>query len=143
MKRDLIAIMPELMLIGAAIVILLIDPMLPENGRRGLSWLGIFACVTAALSTWFARAEEFTSFNHAIALDKYSVYFKILLLVVAILAMMLSEKHLALRGRLLGDYYALVLLATVGMMIMAASIDLITFFVGLELMALSSYLLAG
>ncbi|MHB1054630.1 MAG: NADH-quinone oxidoreductase subunit N [Thermoleophilia bacterium] len=143
MKRDLIAIMPELMLIGSAIVILLIDPMLPEDGRRGLSWLGIFACVTAALSTWFARIDQFSSFSHMIALDRFAVYFKILLLVAAILAMLLSEKHLALRGRLLGDYYALVLLATVGMMIMVASIDLITFFVGLELMALSSYLLAG
>lgn len=143
MERDIIGIIPELMLVGTAVVILLIDPLLPAEGRRGLSWLGIFSCVTAALSTWFARGEEFSSFNHAIALDKYAVFFKILLLIVAILAMLLSEKHLALKGRLLGDYYALVLLTTVGMIVMASSIDLITFFVGLELMALSSYLLAG
>lgn len=135
--------MPELMLVGTAIIILLIDPMLPATGRRGLSWLGIFACVTAIFSTWFVRAEEYSSFSSAIAIDRYVVFFKILLLVVAIMAMLLSEKHLALRGRLLGDYYALILFTTTGMMVMAASIDLITFFVGLELMALSTYLLAG
>jgi NADH-quinone oxidoreductase subunit N len=131
------------MLIATALVLLLIDPMLPLEGRRGLSWLGVFACVTAGISTWLSRGEEFTTFNHGIALDKFSVYLKILLLAVAALAMLLSEKHLDMRRRLLGDYYALILLATVGMMVMASAIDLTTFFVGLELMALSSYLLAG
>lgn len=143
MRQDIVSIMPELMLIGTAVVLLLIDPLLPVDGRRGLSWLGIFSCVTAALSTWLAGGQELTGFNHSIALDRFAVYFKILLLVVAIIAMLLSEKHLALNKRLLGDYYALILLATVGMMVMVSSIDIITFMVGLELMALSSYLLAG
>lgn len=143
MTRDLLAIMPELMLIVTAVVILLVDPMLPEEGRRGLSWLGIFACITAALSTWFARGDEFTAFNNSIALDKYSVFFKILLLGVAAMAMLISEKHLHKKQHLLGDYYALILFSTIGMIVMAEAIDLITFFVGLELMALSSYLLAG
>jgi len=143
MTQDLLAIMPELMLITTAVVILLVDPMLPEEGRRGLSWLGIFACITAALSTWFARGDEFTAFNNSIALDKYSVFFKILLLGVAAMAMLISEKHLHKKQRLLGDYYALILFSTIGMIVMAEAIDLITFFVGLELMALSSYLLAG
>ncbi|MDO8737192.1 MAG: NADH-quinone oxidoreductase subunit N [Thermoleophilia bacterium] len=143
MTHDLLAIMPELMLIVTAVVVLLVDPLLPEEGRRGLSWLGIFACITAALSTWFARGEEFTAFSNSIALDKYSVFFKILLLGVAALAMLISEKHLHKKQRLLGDYYALILFTTVGMIVMAEAIDLITFFVGLELMALSSYLLAG
>src|SRR5665811_2104532 len=143
MSHDVLAIMPELMLIVTAVVILLVDPMLPENGRRGISWLGIFACLTAAFSTWFARDDEFTAFSHGIALDKYSVFFKILLLGVAAMAMLISEKHLHRNQRLLGDYYALILFTTVGMIVMAEAIDLITFFVGLELMALSSYLLAG
>jgi NADH-quinone oxidoreductase subunit N len=143
MLHDTLAIMPELMLIATAVVILLIDPLLPVEGRRGLSWLGIFACITAALSTWFGRGDEVSIFSHGIALDKFSVFFKILLLGVAAMAMLLSEKHLYLKKRLLGDYYALVLFATIGMIVMAEAIDLVTFFVGLELMALSSYLLAG
>lgn len=143
MRQDIINIMPELMLIGTAVVLMIIDPLLPADGRRGLSWLGIFACATAAISTWLARGQELTSFNHSLALDRYAVFFKILLLIVAIIAMLLSEKHLALRNRLLGDYYALILLTTVGMMVMASAIDIITFIVGLELMALASYILAG
>lgn len=143
MGEDLVSIMPELMLVVTAVVILLIDPLLPEEGRRGLSWLGIFACITAGLSTWLARGGEFTAFNNSIALDKYSVFFKILLLGVAALAMLISEKHLHKKQRLLGDYYALILFTTIGMIVMAEAIDLVTFFVGLELMALSSYLLAG
>lgn len=143
MQHDALAIVPELMLIATALVLLVIDPLLPPEGRRGLSWLGIFSCLTAAASAWLSRGEQFTTFSHGIALDKFAVFFKILLLGVAVLAMLLSEQHLAQRKRLLGDYFALILLATVGMMVMASAIDLATFFVGLELMAISSYLLAG
>jgi NADH-quinone oxidoreductase subunit N len=100
-------------------------------------------CVTAIIVVYWTRDEHESYFSHAIANDKFAVYLKILLLVVAILAMLLSEKHLHVRDRLLSDYYALVLFMTVGMMVMVMAIDLITFFVGLELMALSSYLLAG
>lgn len=142
-QYDIIAIIPELMLVLAAIVLLLVDPLLPRDGRRGLSWLAVAPCVTAIVVTWWARNEQDTYFSDAIVNDKFSVYFKILLLAVAIVAMLLSEKHLDINERLLSDYYALVLFTTVGMMVMVASIDLVTFFVGLELMALSSYLLAG
>ncbi|HDY69590.1 MAG TPA: NADH-quinone oxidoreductase subunit N [Actinobacteria bacterium] len=143
MQHDLLAIIPELMLIATAVVILLVDPLLPPNGRHGLSYLGVFACLMAALSTYFLRNEEFTAFNNSIALDRFAIYFKVLFLVIAIIILLISEKHLDLHRRLLGDYYALVLLATVGMIIMAEAIDIMTFFVGLELMALASYILAG
>jgi NADH-quinone oxidoreductase subunit N len=143
LQHDLLAIIPELMLLATAVVIMLIDPLLPPDGRRGLSYLGIFACAMAAISVYFLRDEEFAAFNHSIAIDRFAIYFKILFLTIAILAMLLSEKHLDLNGRLLGDYYALILLATIGMMIMAESIDIMSFFVGLELMALASYVLAG
>lgn len=143
MQHDMLAIIPELMLIATAVVILLVDPLLPPEGRRGLSYLGIFACAMALLSTWFLRHEEFTAFNQSIAMDRYTVYFKALFLVIAVIAMLLSEKHLELNRRLLGDYYALILLATVGMMVMTEAIDIMSFFVGLELMALSSIILAG
>ena len=143
MRHDLISIIPELMLVTTGIVIMLVDPLLPPDGRRGLSWLGIFACLTAGISAWLSSADQFSSFNHAIAIDRYTAYFKILLLAVAIMAMLLSEKHLYLKKRLLGDYYALILFMTVGLIVMTEAIDIITFFVGLELMAYCSYLLAG
>ncbi|RJQ45208.1 MAG: NADH-quinone oxidoreductase subunit N [Gaiellales bacterium] len=141
--HDVVALVPELMLVLAAIVLLLVDPLLPRDGRRGLSWLGVAPCVTAIVVTWWTRDEVATYFNGAVVNDRFAVYFKILLLAVAIVAMLLSEKHLHLHDRLLSDYYALVLFTTVGMMVMVAAIDLVTFFVGLELMALSSYILAG
>ena len=143
MQHDLLAIIPELMLIATALVILLVDPLLPPDGRRGLSYLGVLACVMAGVSTWFLRNEEFTAFNNSISMDRYTTYFKVLFLVIAVIAMLLSEKHLELHRRLLGDYYSLILLATVGMMVMTEAIDIMTFFVGLELMAFASYILAG
>jgi NADH-quinone oxidoreductase subunit N len=143
LQHDMLSIIPELMLIATALVILLIDPLLPPDGRRGLSYLGIFACAMAALSVYFLRNEEFAAFYHSVAVDRFAIYFKVLFLVIATIAMLLSEKHLELNRSLLGDYYALILLTTVGMMVMAEAIDIITFFVGMELMALASYILAG
>ncbi len=143
MSNEIVAVIPELMLIATAVVLLLVDPLLPADGRRGLSYLGIFACAMASLSVYFMRNTEVTVFNGSISTDRYTVYFKILFLAIAVIAMLLSEKHLELNGRLLGDYYALILLATVGMMVMAEAIDIVTFFVGIELTALAGYVLAG
>lgn len=143
MQETLVAIMPELMLVIAALVLLIIDPMLPPDGRRGLSFLGIFACVTAGLSAWLTRDEVFSVFNHSIAVDRYALFFKLLFPAMAIIAMLLSERYLSRQRRLLGDYYALILLATVGMMVMAEALDIVTLYVGIELAAFSGYLLAG
>lgn len=135
--------MPELMLVIAALVLLVIDPMLPADGRRGLSFLGIFACITAGISAWLTRNEVFSVFNHSIAVDRYAVFFKVLFPAMAVVAMLLSERYLSRHRRLLGDYYALILLATVGMMVMAEAVDVVTLYVGIELAAFSGYLLAG
>jgi NADH-quinone oxidoreductase subunit N len=75
--------------------------------------------------------------------DNFSVFFKIILLIVAILTVLISIKYLEVEDINFGEYYALVLFAVLGMMIMTASTDLIVIYIGLELMAISSYILAG
>ena len=142
MSRDIIAIMPELMLIATAVVILLVDPLLPADGRRGLSWLGIFACITAALSTWFSRERIHR-------LQPWHRPRQVLGLLQDPAARRGGhghadfEKHLFLKRRLLGRLLCADSLRDDRHDGHGRAIDLITFFVGLELMALSSYLLAG
>jgi len=80
---------------------------------------------------------------HLIAVDRFALFFKILFLVAAMLTVLMSVRYLDIEGASPGEYYFLVLCATLGMMIMAGGIDLITIFIGLETMAVSFYVLTG
>ena len=64
-------------------------------------------------------------------------------LVAAVMTVLMSVRYLEIEGASPGEYYFLILCATLGMMIMAGGIDLITIFIGLETMAVSFYILAG
>jgi NADH-quinone oxidoreductase subunit N len=78
-----------------------------------------------------------------VALDHFAVFFKALFLLSSALTVLLSLDYLRRNDARPGEYYALILFATVGMMTMASGTNLATIYVGLELMALSTYVLAG
>jgi NADH-quinone oxidoreductase subunit N len=75
--------------------------------------------------------------------DGYGVFFKTVFLISLVLSILVSGRYLKIQGAHLGEYYPLMLFATIGMMIMASAADLVILYVGLELMALSTYVLAG
>ena len=75
--------------------------------------------------------------------DGYAAFFKVLFLIAAALTVLISLRYLDDEGIQRGEYYALVLFATVGMMFMAGGGDFITIYLGLELMSLSTYVLVG
>jgi NADH-quinone oxidoreductase subunit N len=76
-------------------------------------------------------------------LDGYAFFWKLLFLVAAIVVVFMSERFLADGGYRFGEYYALILLATTGMLLMVSGFNLLSIWISLELMALSSYVLAG
>jgi NADH-quinone oxidoreductase subunit N len=78
-----------------------------------------------------------------IAVDRFSFFFKIVFLTAALLTVLMSSRYLQIEGASPGEYYFLILCATLGMMIMAGGVDLITSFIGLETMAVSFYILVG
>jgi NADH-quinone oxidoreductase subunit N len=78
-----------------------------------------------------------------IAVDTFAFFFKVVFLFSAALTILMSIALPRDRGGAPGEYYFLVLCATLGMMIMAGGIDLITIFIGLETMAIAFYILAG
>lgn len=78
-----------------------------------------------------------------IALDSYALFFKVLFLIIALLVILVSTLYLKIERVHLGEYYGLVLFATVGMMLMPASTDLLSFYLSLELMSMSFYILAA
>jgi hypothetical protein len=90
-----------------------------------------------------ASSAETSRSPGLMAVDGFGLFFKVLFLLSAALTVLMSPRYLEDRARPPGEYYFLVLCATLGMMFMAGGIDLITLFIGLETMAVSFYILAG
>ena len=139
---DFYYILPELVLTGGALLLLVIDVMLPRNSKA-LMWVALAALMATAISLWPFRAVHVEVSNGLIAVDQFGVFFKAIFLIAAMLTVLMSQHYLEIEGASPGEYYFLILCATLGMMIMAGGIDLITLFIGLETMAVSFYILAG
>jgi len=136
------AILPALIVLGTAGVVLVLD-LLPLRGKGHLPALSLAGIVLALLSTTWLGGEESQAFHGMIVLDGYALFLQLVICYAAGLVVLLSTDYLRGRGLESGEYYALVLFATVGMMLMTSAADLIIVFLSLELMSLSLYVLAG
>ena len=141
--RDFYYLLPELVLAGGALIVLIADVLLPRQRRRALAWVTLAALVATFVSLMpFLSAHQEIA-NGLIAVDRFAAFFKIVFLIAAALTVLMSVRYLDVEGASPGEYYFLILCAALGMMIMAGGIDLITIFIGLETMAVSFYILAG
>jgi NADH-quinone oxidoreductase subunit N len=108
-----------------------------------LAWLTLAVIAATAVSLAPFTNTRIEVAHGLIAVDRFALFFKIVFLISAALTVLMSVRYLEIEGAGPGEYYFLVLCATLGMMIMAGGIDLITIFIGLETMAISFYILAG
>ena len=140
---DFYYILPELVLTAGSLLVLVTDVMLPPKSGRPLAWLSV-AVLAATLASLlpFVGVQAVVA-NGLLAVDGFGLFFKAVFLVAAIFTVLMSIRYLEIEGASPGEYYFLVLCATLGMMIMAGGIDFITSFIGLETMAVSFYILAG
>jgi NADH-quinone oxidoreductase subunit N len=147
--------LPMIMLTLFALGILVIDLALPKEWKRinaftALAGLGFAAAATVKLHLQFLRAEKagvavgvFRGFLGSMVVDRFAIYFYYLFLVGTAVAILISVRYLEIEREDHGEFYALMLFSVVGMMCMASGYDLILLFVGLELMAISTYVLVG
>src|SRR4029453_5565318 len=113
-------------------------------GRAPLAWVTILVLGGTAVALAPFASTHVEVAGGLLAVDRFGLYFKIAFLFAAAVTVLMSIPYLEVEGaRSPGEYYFLVLCATLGMMIMAGGIDLITIFIGLETMAVSFYILAG
>src|SRR5882757_5992402 len=141
---DFYYILPELVLTGGALLVLIADVLLPKERRAALAWVTLVALgATAAALVPFSQTHVEVA-HGLLAVDQFSLFFKVVFLGAAAITVLMSIRYRATEGAASpGEYYFLILCATLGMMIMAGGIDLITIFIGLETMAVSFYILAG
>lgn len=135
---DLSPVMPEIVMTCLALLILLADLVIKR--KETIAFLSI---VGIAVVTYFLRDSLGTTFNGMFVSDGYSMFFKLIFMLNVILTILISVKYIVIEKVNFGEYYALILFATLGMMLMASAGDLIVLYLGLELMALSTYILAG
>ena len=133
---------PELSLVAAAIVVILLDLFVQRKGLLTIvSILGLLVSGGFTIAMWGGNAQAI--FNNMLAVDNFALFFKLLFLGIAGLVILASVDYVSKFTRFRGEYHALVLLSTLGMMLMAATTELITIYIALELTSISLYVLAG
>jgi NADH-quinone oxidoreductase subunit N len=136
-------IIPELTMICVALILLLLDLIVRK--KEIVAAVGVAGTLVALYGTFklYGIGEPQTTFANMFVLDGYSNFFKLIFYFNVILTICISLRYMTIEKASYGEYYALLLFSTVGMMIMASAADLIVLYLGLELMALSTYILAG
>ncbi|CAN5776612.1 NADH-quinone oxidoreductase subunit N [soil metagenome] len=143
----LLVMLPEIVLSVAAMAILMVDVF--QKGSRSepssasMPWLTLAGVGAAAIANaWISGLTE-TGAPGMIAVDAFRVFVNFVFLLAAALFVLISTRYIDEERLRLGELYALILFATVGMMVFAGARDLIVMFIGLELMSIPIYVLTG
>ena len=140
---DILRILPEIILTGFAVLVMLLEPFLPAGRKRALGWLSLLGIAAGAGAAIATSLSPGLAFGGNIAADGFGLFFTFLFLLVAALTLLGSMDYLERDHLNCGEFCALLLLGTVGMCFMAISTELILIFLGLEISSLSTYVLAG
>ena len=136
---DIRPLMPEVVMACLAMLVLILDLVVKRKGIIAvLTIISAFAVSYVLLGS--VRGEAFSGMFVS---DGYSVFFKTIFLISLVLTTLISVRYIEIEKVNFGEYYSLMLFSTLGMMIMASAGDIIVLYLGLELMALSVYVLAG
>ncbi len=140
---DLMALTPELIVAGVALLLLVLDLFLKPSQRYWLTWAGLIGLIAALLANSLIFQQNPQAMQGMFASDTISKYFNDLVLAVALLSLLFSADYLRRQGLERGEYHALILTSTLGAMLMASSTDLLMVFLGLETLSIPLYILAG
>jgi NADH-quinone oxidoreductase subunit N len=135
--------LPEMVLAGAAMALLILGAWLGETSRRLVSWLAIGAFILVFLIIVLVGGEPRVGFYGMFVTDAFAVFMKALVLVGSAVTILMALRYNEEQGIARFEFPVLVLLATTGMMVMISANDLITLYVGLELQNLALYVVAA
>jgi NADH-quinone oxidoreductase subunit N len=150
---DHFVLVPAIMLALFGCAILLLDTWIIPNPNQRKWLLPVFVLPCLALTgfaLWRQQAflassgnVEITAFQGSLTVDGFALFFNWIFLAASLIVSLISYKYLEIEGEHHGEYYGLVLLAQSGMFFLATGTDLVTLFIGLELMALCFYIMVG
>ncbi len=141
---DLYLLAPEISIAALAAVLVLVDLVVRNKTVLPiLAVLGLAVPLIFSLMLWFDLPNGDTGMFNTLVVDKFSLFFKFLLIAAAGVVILSSTDYVRKFARFQAEYYALVLFATTGMMLLASTTELITIYISLELTALPIAALAA
>jgi len=148
---DYIRILPELVLTVFGIVVMMADPLLkPGASRKGLGVISLLGTVAAIAATfcqiaWLHNDPSLSvpGWFGMVRVDNFSIFFHLLIPAISGVCILASLEYLDAQNIRSGEYYALILFGTVGMVLMSAAVELVLIFIALEISSISTYILAG
>src|SRR4030042_2193873 len=141
---DLYLIAPEIVITAFGFLVLLVDVFLPKKENKGyLGAISLIGILLAGVLTVTQMGSVKSGFEGMFVSDGFALFFKVTFLIIAFLTVLISIGYAKREEMAFGEYYALVLFSTLGMMLMAAGTHLITIFLGLETMSICISILAG
>ena len=140
---QLLPALPELVLAVGAMVLLMIGAYRGQGTTALVTTLAIVLLVATGVLEWMLPAGKLVSFGGSFIVDSFARFLKILALIGSVATLILSREFLSDPSRRIFEYAILVLLSTLGMMVLISAGDLITLYLGLELMSLALYVVAS
>jgi len=141
---DYIRILPELVVSAFGILVMLVDPLLPEqSSKKPLGVIAIVGALAGLGATAYQTGFYGSAFYDTISVDTFSVFFHVVVLLIALVVALTSLEYLEVQHIRSGEYYGLILFGTVGMMLMSSAVELVLVFIALEISSISTYILAG
>jgi len=139
---DLIALAPVIVLSVFAMMVLVVD-LFGGRNKTVLVFISLVGLLMTAISAFAKNPIPAYSFNDSYIVDHLSLFFICIFTISSALAILLSVEYNEREGIRAGEYYALILFCTVGMILLASSTDMIMIFLGIEIVSICLYVLAG
>lgn len=137
------AIMPSLVLCCFGMALLLVSVFMPRGKTTPVAWMSLGAIIITAWVSLQGWNNPQSGFGGSVHLDNFATFFNLTFLLAAGLTILMSDDYLKREGYPVGEYYPLILFTTAGAMWMASGTDMMTIFLGLEVLSVSLYVLAG
>ncbi len=140
----LILLIPQLVLVTAGAALMLLEPCTRARHKGRLVWIVLAAAALASISPGFRLADgPRTALGGTYVVDNFSMFFQWIFMGILAATAAFSMKFNERESMQRGEYYALLLFATSGMSLMASSRDLVLTFIGIEILSIATYVLAG
>ena len=145
MTFNILSILPILVLAGFGMIVLLVDVQSSRKygDKNLLPFLSLLGIIIAAVVSRSSAGTTLFSFSETFIIDNYSLFFNFIFLLSTGLVILISHSYIKREEINHGEYYALLLFSTIGMMLMASGANLLNIYIGLEVMSISIYILTG
>jgi len=137
------ALIPLIIIVGGALLTLILEAFIKKDNRDYLAYISLAVLIVCAFFCIRFWDKDYSYFSGYLSLDNLSLFFILIVTLATVLVVLISMKYILFQDANHGEYYSLILFALSGMIIMLSSTDFLVIFLGLEVLSMSSYALAG